>query len=388
VNADGTLLVVGGGAAAHACLHAYRESGGDRPVVLVSADDRLPYFRPHVSKEHLAGDVPVPAPLSPPDWYAANDVDMRLGCAVTSLDCAGRTAATTASDPLRWERCVLATGSDPASLPVAGSDDPAVSTLRTAADAERLLTRLSGPVVIVGSGFVGCEAAASLRRRGCDVTVVAEEAQPQQDRLGEWVGGLIAGWLRDLGVRLIGGSTVVRFERDGDALRVVLPEGPPLEACHVVAAVGARPRRELAAAAGLTAGDELPVDTAMQTTFTDVLAVGDIATAWHTSAGRPLRVEHWGDAEAQGRVAGLRLAGHPAAWTTPPGFWSTIAGETIKHVAWGDGYDQVAIRTSAEGETAWYGRDGIVVGVLTHGHDEDAETAAAAIAGRRAMPAT
>jgi 3-phenylpropionate/trans-cinnamate dioxygenase ferredoxin reductase subunit len=291
MNEDGTLLVVGGGAGAHACLHAYRESGGDRPVVLVSADDRLPYFRPHVSKEHLAGDVTVPAPLSPPDWYAENDVDVLLGCAVTSLDCAGRTATTTASDPLRWERCVLATGSDPASLLVAGSDDPGVSTLRTASDAEGLLTRLPGPVVVVGSGFVGCEAAASLRRRGCDVTIVAEEARPQHDRLGEWVGELIAGWLRDVGVRLMGGSTVFRFERDGDALRVVLPERPPLEACHVVVAVGARPRREL--------------------------AVGDIATAWHTSAGRPLRVEHWGDADAQGRVAGLRLAGHLAAWTTP-----------------------------------------------------------------------
>ena len=382
-----SVLIVGGGAAAHVCVRAYRDAGGDRPVVLASADDRHPYFRPAVSKEYLAGDLSADElGLEPVEWYVANEVDVLLGCEITGLDVAGRLAATADGEPLPWHRCVLATGSDPAPLPVAGADDPAVSTIRSAADAERLVDHLAGPVVIVGSGFIGCEAAASLRRRGCEVTVVSEELRPQQDRLGDVVGRLITGWLRDLGVELIGGRRVTGLERRGDTLLVGLPDGPPLEAGRAVIAVGAQPRLALAVDAGLGDGSALTVDATMATVAPDVFAIGDIATAWHAAAGRPLRVEHWGDAEAHGRVAGITLAGERAVWSEPPGFWSTIAGATVKHVAWGDGYDDVAVRTSADGVTVWYGRDGVVVGVLTHGHDDDNELAASALLGRQPMP--
>jgi 3-phenylpropionate/trans-cinnamate dioxygenase ferredoxin reductase component len=309
-----------------------------------------------------------------------------LGCTVTGLDLAGRSATSTASDPLRWSQCVLATGSDSAPLPVPGTDDPLVSTIRSAADTERLLADLDGPVVVVGSGFIGCEAAASLRRRGCDVTVVSDEPLPQQGRLGEAVGRLIAGWLADTGVKLIGGSRVRAIDHHGDAVVVDMAGHPPLEAGRVILAVGARPRLTLAADAGLDVVDAVAVDATMRTAAPAMLAIGDIAGAWHATAERRLRVEHWGDAEAHGRVAGATLAGQPAAWTTPPGFWSTIAGETIKHVAWGDGHDELVVRRSPEGETVWYGRDGVVVGVLTHGHDDDYDAAPAALASRRMLP--
>src|SRR5436190_21701255 len=128
-DGDEPVLIIGGGAAGHACVHAYREAGGEYPVVMVSADDRLPYFRPHVSKDYLAGEVGAESlPLSPAAWYGANDIEVVLGCTVTGLDLAGRSATTTASEPLRWSQCVLATGSDPAPLPVPGTDDSLVST--------------------------------------------------------------------------------------------------------------------------------------------------------------------------------------------------------------------------------------------------------------------
>ncbi len=380
------VLVVGGGAGAHACVRAYREAGGDRPVVMASADDRLPYFRPAVSKEYLAGEIgAADLGLEAAGWYAANDVDVLLGCEVTGLDLASHIAATAGGEPLPWHRCVLATGSDPSPLPVPGADDPAVSTIRSAADTEDLLGRLVGPVVIVGSGFIGCEVAATLRRRGCDVTIVSDEERPQQARLGGAVGGLIAGWLADVGVELIGGRQVTSLERHGDALLVGLPGRDPLVAGNVVVAVGARPRLALAVDAGLSDGSTLAVDATMRTAAPAVFAVGDIATAWHSTAARcRLRVEHWGDAEAHGRVAGFALAGERAFWTEPPGFWSTIAGETIKHVAWGDGYDDIVVRPSEDGVTVWYGRDGVVVGVLTHRHDDDNEVASSVLA---AVPA-
>ena len=91
-------------------------------------------------------------------------------------------------------------------------------------------------------------------------------------------------------------------------------------------------------------------------------------------AGRPLHVEHWGDALAQGEVAGRTAAGVEAAWDTVPGFWSTIGERTLKYAAWGDGYDDVRIVDHGDGAfTAWYARDGACVGVLTHDRDDDYE---------------
>ena len=130
----------------------------------------------------------------------------------------------------------------------------------------------------------------------------------------------------------------------------------------------------------------IEVDARMRTAAEDVLAVGDIAAAWHEVAGRRLRVEHWGDAVEHGRIAGATLAGRDATWSTVPGFWSTIAGNQLEYVAWGDGHDELRVDRSASGITVWYGRDGVVVGVLTNGHDEDQERAQDAVATRRPMP--
>lgn len=386
LGSDETVLVIGGGAGGHACVTTYREAGGRAPVLLVSADDRLPYFRPHVSKEHLAGDVERSADLAEPSWYGEHDVEVVLDCRVTSLDLGGHLAATSAG-PLRWGRCVLATGSAAAPLPVPGGDDPDLLTIRQAADGERLLRRLEhgGAVAVVGSGFVGCEVAASLRRHGIDVTMVSDEAEPQHDRLGAAVGRMIAGWLVDAGVRLLGGRAVQRIDRRADGFDLVLPD-TTVTVQHVVVAVGARPNTELARRAGLDGDVGVPVGATMHTAAGDLFAVGDIAHAHNEAASRPLRVEHWGDAEGQGRIAGAALAGEAEPWRDVPGFWSVIAGQTMKYVAWGDGHDEVRVRSSSHGTTVWYGREGRAVGVLTHDHDEDHEAAAAMVTAGAELP--
>jgi NADPH-dependent 2,4-dienoyl-CoA reductase/sulfur reductase-like enzyme len=141
-------------------------------------------------------------------------------------------------------------------------------------------------------------------------------------------------------------------------------------------AAGVAPRSELAAAAGLELdGGAVPVDAAMRAGGDgSLLACGDVGQAFNAAAGRPLRVEHWGDALGQGKVAGQTAAGRSASWSDVPGFWSTIGKRTLKHAAWGDGFDELRVeRHSGGGFTAWYGREGRLVGVLAHQADEDYE---------------
>ncbi|MGH2883388.1 MAG: FAD-dependent oxidoreductase, partial [Solirubrobacteraceae bacterium] len=150
----------------------------------------------------------------------------------------------------------------------------------------------------------------------------------------------------------------------------------------VVMAAGVAPRGELAHAAGLElAGGAIPVDAAMRTERAGLYAAGDVAFAHNASAGRPLRVEHWGDALGLGEVAGRTVAGQDAQWDAVPGFWSTIGDHTLKFAAWGDGFDHSRLERHDDGAfTAWYGREGRIVGVLAHEADEDYERGRSLIA--------
>ena len=388
IGSGDSILVVGGGAGAFSFASAYRDAGGDRPIVMLSADDRLPYFRPALSKELLLGEQAIEdVQLADPGWFAERDVEVRLDCPVEAIDVSGRSATTT-HGPAQWAECVLATGSSAGTLPVPGADDERVLSVRAASDAEQLLARVGagGSVAVVGSGFVGCEVAAGLAQRGMDVTVISDEERPQRRRLGTAVGDLVAGRLRDVGVHLVLGTAIAAIHHRNGSVEVELPDRPTVEADHVVLAVGARPCVELGEPLGLVVDGAIPVDAAMATAIGGVHAIGDIASAWNEVAGRRLRVEHWGDAERHGEVLGTAMAGEPSVWREVPGFWSTIAGMTLKYVAWGDGHDAVQVQPSASGVTVWYGRDDVVVGVLTCDHDDDIDVAATAVTERWPMP--
>ena len=268
---------------------------------------------------------------------------------------------------------MLATGSEPIRLPVPGADDPEILNLRSLHDARVLRGRAEDArsAIVIGSGFIGCEAAASLTMRGLRVALVSDEHSVHAARLGERGGPPDHGWLAELGIALHLGAPVESM--DGRTVRVA--GAPPLEADLVLFAVGVRPRAELAEAAGLELGDgRIVTDERLRTSAPGVYAAGDVALARNAAAGRRLPVEHWGEALNQGAVAGAQAAGGDAVWDAAPGFWSTIGERTLKHVAWGDGFDDARMVDHAGGAfTVWYGSGGTTVGVLTHERDEDYE---------------
>lgn len=384
-DAEPPLVIVGGGPAGLAVARAYRGAGGAGRVLLVSADENPPYERPPLSKDFLTGESDeADLPLEDAGFYADNGVELRLATRVTSLSPRTRTLTLDGSETVAYSRCVLATGGSPVVPDLPGLDRPEVLVLRSVLDARRLRTSAEGVdrAVVVGAGFIGCEAAASLRRRGLQVTLVSTEETPHARRLGEEVGAELARWLTDAGVELVTGRRLAACEPGTDsAVTVVLDDGRRLSTDLVLLAVGVRPESDLAASAGLSVQDgRIRTDRWMRTSDPRVYAVGDVALAFNAAAGRPLAVEHWGDALAMGGVAGTVLAGGEAAWDQAPGFWSTVGEHTLKYTAWGDGFDTVrVVHHGAGGFTAWYGRDDVIVGALTHEADGDYDRAAALI---------
>jgi 3-phenylpropionate/trans-cinnamate dioxygenase ferredoxin reductase component len=375
VSPVGGVVIVGAGPAGLATARSYREAGGEQAVTIFGAEPHLPYNRPPLTKDLLRGESePGELPIEDQDWYAANRVEVRTETTVEDLDPELHCLTLASGERVPYDACVLATGSEPARLPVPGADDPEVLTVRTVEDA--LALRAHGPrVAVVGSGFIGCEAAASLAMRGADVTLITDEALPQATRLGPEVGGRLAGWLEEAGVELVVGAGVRRFER-GDGGWSLRAGEVTIAADTVLQAVGVAARTSVADQAGLRVEQgAVLADTHLRASAADVLVAGDVAFARNRAAGRRLRVEHWGEALNQGEVAGQVLAGRDAEWATAPGFWSTIGDHTLKYVAWGDGYATVRLDAGEDGSfTAWYGdEEGRCVGALTHERDGDYE---------------
>ena len=234
--------------------------------------------------------------------------------------------------------------------------------------------RTDARAVVIGSGFIGCEIASSLRALGHHVALFSDEHLPNATRLGDDAAASIRDWLLADGVQLHLDTPLDRIESRGRTLAVCAGnESTPADL--VIMATGVSPRAELAGQAGLRLdGGAVPVTATMRTEHDGLLAAGDVCQAHNATAGRPLRVEHWGDALAQGEIAGRTAAGAGGAWSAVPGFWSTIGRRTLKYAAWGDGYEDVRLERHGDGSfTAWYGRDGRLVGVLTHESDSDYE---------------
>jgi 3-phenylpropionate/trans-cinnamate dioxygenase ferredoxin reductase component len=379
------LLVIGGGPAGLAAVRGYRGADGDGPVAIVSDEALLPYNRPPLTKDLLRGDSEIAdLPMEEEAWFEENRVNLIASRAV-ALDADARTVTLSGGRVLGYRSCLLATGGEPKRLPIPGSDHPRVAVMRSLEDLRRLLDRLgrASRVAVIGSGFIACEIASSLRRRRNPVELISDETLPNAARLGDVVAEAIAGWLRDDGVTLHMGHPVEAIEHGSGCARVIAGERQ-VEAEVVVMGFGIAPRTELAISAGfdLDAG-AIPVDSHMRTEGPGVLAAGDVARAHNAAAGRALHVEHWGDALAQGGVAGRTAAGEDGednVWRTVPGFWSTIGAHTIKYVAWGDGYDSVDFTGHPDGPfSARYGSAGKLVGVLTHDVDDEYQAAQAAV---------
>ncbi|HST33562.1 MAG TPA: FAD-dependent oxidoreductase [Solirubrobacteraceae bacterium] len=396
------IAIVGAGPAGLATARAYRERGGAGELTLIGAEPRLPHRRPPLTKEFLRGELDArELAIEQREWFDEHGVQLHLGRSVREIDprrgalrLAGEREGESSAHAteLRADAIVLATGAEPLRPDIPGLDDDAVMTMRAVPDSVELAVRARAsaergadgerasakPLAVIGTGFIGCEIAASLALVGARVTLIGQEPRPQQARLGERAGERIAGWLAELGVELIAGAEVGTL-REGRTVELV--DGRRIEAASIVLGMGVSPRSDLARAAGLPLHEgavvvdgSMRVEQASREAQCAVFAVGDVAYAYNACAGRRLRVEHWGDALGQGEVAGSALAGEPTAWDSVPGFWSTIGEHTLKYAAWGDGHDDARFEQHDGGAfTVWYSRGGALVGVLTHERDEDYE---------------
>jgi 3-phenylpropionate/trans-cinnamate dioxygenase ferredoxin reductase component len=362
------LIVIGSGPAGVSAAEAFRARNRDVPVRILTADSDLPYARPPLSKDYLRGETE-DVQLHPERWYDDRSIELISDLRVDRIDLQSRKVVA-GDSRFDYVAVVLACGATPAAVPVPGGES--ALQLRSLTDARRLRQAAgdADAAVVIGAGFIGCEAAASLARRGVAVTLVAPQAVPQEKRLGAEAGERLRELVTDAGVRYVGEVSVEEILDHA----VRLNNGVTIDCDLILAATGARSRIELAETAGLDMHDSrIVVGADMQTSAPDIYAAGDVALAHNSAARRALTVEHWQDAVDQGAIAGASAAGADAKWDTVPGFWTTVGETTVKYHAWGDGYQRSRLLERDDGFTVWYEADGRAVGVLTCNADDDYE---------------
>ena len=356
-----TFVIVGASLAGATAAQVLREEGFTGRLVLLGSEPNRPYERPPLSKGLLQGTSPLEDVfVHPSDWYAGNDVELRLGTTVTSLDRAARTVTCDDGETLTYDRLLLTTGSEPRRLHVPGAELDNVVYLRRLEDTERLRVAFgkSARIVIIGAGWIGLEVAAAARVAGLDVTVLEVAALPLLGVLGPEVAQVFADLHREHGVHLLTGAQVTGLSGDGPVgpdgapgrigavTGVELGDGTMVPADLVLVGVGIAPVVALAADAGLAVSDGVDVDERLCTSDPAVFAAGDVANAVHPTLGRRLRVEHWENARRQGALAARSMLGQDTVFDRLPYFFSDqydLGMEYVGYVAPGAS-DRVVFR--------------------------------------------
>jgi NADPH-dependent 2,4-dienoyl-CoA reductase/sulfur reductase-like enzyme/nitrite reductase/ring-hydroxylating ferredoxin subunit len=345
------VLIVGGGAAGLACANELRRLGYQGSVTMLSADHDPPCDRPNLSKDYLAGTAPEEwIPLRTDDWYRDNRIDLRLGVEVTAIDPEGRTVQFASGERLPFDKLLLATGAEPNRLSSPGFDGENVFTLRSLADARAIVAAAgSGKrAAVIGSSFIGLEAAASLRKRDVEVEVIAPENVPFERVLGAELGEFFQNLHQASGVRFHLGRVAASY----DGRTVTLSDGAKIDADFVLVGIGVRPRIGLAEAAGLSTGNGVLVDQYLETSASGIYAAGDIAAYPEPISGDRARIEHWTVAERQGQVAAANMLGIRTKFDSAPFFWTEQYGVTLRYVGHAAPADMVKVDGDITGRNA------------------------------------
>lgn len=365
-------VIVGSGGAGAAAAIMLRQQGFIGSIVLVTEDKSLPYDRPSLSKDYLAGSLPEDwIPLEAEEFYQTHKIQIELATKAVKIDSEKRFLTLANGRTLNYDRLLLATGGDPVHPNIPGIDKGHVFYLRTLQDCRRIIGRTSWAqkVVIIGVGFIGLETAAALRERNLEVHVVAPEELPLLRVVGVHVASVLHKLHEDHGVNFHLGRTIKEIQDR----RVILDDGQAVDCDFVIVGTGIRPNTQLAEMAGCWVENGVRVNEYLETSVPGIFAAGDIACWPDPHSGRSIRVEHWEVAERQGQTAALNMMGDRVKFQDVPFFWTQHYDLSLGYVGFSDRFDRMDVMGSLEDKdfaVAYY-EDLKVAAVLTLGRDRE-----------------
>lgn len=342
------IVIVGGGLAGGNAAVALREEGFAGRVLMIGREPGIPFGRPPLSKTYLRSEESLDGwYVKPAAWYDEQLVERRSGSVVVSIDAAAHTVTLDSGEELGYHKLLLATGGRNRRPDIAGSGLAGVHQLRTVAECDAIKREATAGrhALVVGMGFIGCEVAASLTELGLQVTAVEPGDVPLERVLGDQVGAALASIHREHGVELLVKDSITAFEGDERVEAAVTAQGRRIGCDIAIVAIGIEPQAPDFAGAALAQENGILVDERCRTNLPDVFAAGDVANHLHPVFGR-VRVEHYNNAEKQGRAAGRSMLGADAPYNYIHSFWSDQYKHNIEYVGHATRWDEFVLRGS------------------------------------------
>ena len=364
-----TFVIVGASLTGGTAAVTLREEGFDGRVILIGAEDHLPYERPPLSKQYLRGGMPAEKMLlRPAEFYAANAIEMKLGIAAQRVEPGAKVVELVNGERVAYDKLLIATGGRNKRPPIPGIDLEGVYDLRVIGDADRIraVARPGKNVVVVGMGFIGSEVAASLRGMGLNVTVIEGKDSPLGGLLGAEISGVLEAVHRENGVEMHFGEVVSAFEGVAHVERVTTRSGLALECDFAVIGLGIQPQTDLVADTEVKLENGILVDEYCRTSVADIFAAGDVANHLHPVLGHHIRVEHWQNAIRQGAAAAKSMMGGGEPYQEIHWFWSDQYDVNLQYAGFHVEADQVVIRGEPAGRrfVSFHLKDGALMAAV------------------------
>jgi len=364
-----TCVVVGASHAAAQLVTSLRQEGWEDRILVVGEEPVIPYHRPPLSKDYLAGNKTLEdITIRSREAYDEAGVEFLLETRVEAVDPGGRAVTLSGGSILDYDKLCLTTGSRVRTVALPGVDLEGVYYLRALHDVEQIRDHISpgAPAVIVGGGYIGLEVAAVLNKLGMQVTVLEMLERVMQRVTAPEVSEFYTRVHREEGVDIRCGTAVTGFEGDGKVQRVLCADGERLDAALVVIGIGIVPNLELARDAGLKTDNGIVVDEHTRSSAQDIFAAGDCTWHFNPVYERMVRLESVQNATDQARAAAAAICGSDKPYNALPWFWSDQYDLKLQIAGLSQGYDEIVVRGDREGSRSFavfYFRQGRIIAV-------------------------
>ena len=363
-----SVVIVGASHAAAETIASLRKFGWEGKIILIGDEPMLPYQRPPLSKAYYKGEVEAQKLLIRPEsFYDKNDVEVKLGLRVESIDRTAKSVDLNNGDTIEYTHLILATGTRARKLPIPGADLDNINYLRTKEDVDTIKSQLSvgSKLVIVGAGYIGLEVAASAVKQGIDVIVfeamdrvLARVTSPQVSEFYQTVH-------QQEGVEIRLNASLTKFEKTADSLIAHTEEGEKIAFDAAIVGIGVIPNTELAEEAGLTCDNGILVNQFTQTNDPAIFAIGDCSNHHSIIYDRRIRLESVPNAMEQAKVAAATICDNGQAYNQLPWFWSDQYDVKLQTAGLLQDHDQVVLRgdQSKRKFAAFYLKNGQLIAV-------------------------
>ena len=342
------VVIVGAGHGGAQAAIALRQNGFAGSIAIVGDEPELPYERPPLSKDYLAGEKTFERMLiRPAAFWEERRIEMLLGRRVMAVDPEAHHVSTAQGEAIRYGKLIWAAGGTPRRLSCSGTDLEGVHTVRTRADVDRMLAELGEvrQAVVIGGGYIGLETAAMLRKLGKRVVLLEALDRVLSRVAGEPLSRFYESEHRAHGVDVRLGAAVESLIGDGRVAGVRIGDGSVVPAQLVVVGIGIDAAVEPLLAAGAKGGNGVEIDAQCRTSLPDIFAVGDCALHANRFAdGFLIRLESVQNANDQATVAAKTIAGMEAAYDAMPWFWSNQFDLRLQTVGISTGHDTALVR--------------------------------------------